>query len=54
MSLNNSKTKPVPTVELIPLRHNLVAELHLRPLPPPAPYPPPPWAQPNPYATTHN
>lgn len=54
MSSNNTKTKRVPTVELIQLRHNLVAELHLRPPPPLAPYPPAPWAQPNPYATTHN
>ena len=41
------------TVEVIPLRHGLVAEIHRKP--PPPPYPPPPWAQPhNPYATSHN
>jgi hypothetical protein len=44
------------TVEVIPLRHGLVAEIHRKPPPPPpAPYPPPPWAQnPNPYATKGN
>jgi hypothetical protein len=53
MSFNNTKNKPVPTVELILLRHNLVAELHLKH----PPLPMAPWAQPqphNPYATKGN
>jgi hypothetical protein len=55
MSFNNTKSKPVSTVELILLRHNLVAEVHLKP--PPPIYPSPPWAQQpsnNPYATKGN